>query len=144
MKRTKYLSLIVLCAAQVFAASTRCNPKDGPPGWRSFVDRAQRLCFQYPPQYSRIQTPKSTTPKSTTPKRKILLKLRLQDYEGYIDVWLDERPFDPQRLDELTYSSNYPEERKINGLTFYYNGPGGGGVDYPDDFLFNLHGKILT
>ena len=73
----------------------------------------------------------------------MLLNLKLQGSEGYIDVWLDERPFDLQRLDHITHSSNYPEERKINGLSFYYNGPGGGGVDYPDDFLFNLQGKIL-
>ena len=36
-----------------------------------------------------------------------------------------------------------PEERKIGPLSFYYNGPGGGVVDYSDNYLFNLRGKLL-
>jgi hypothetical protein len=31
----------------------------------------------------------------------------------------------------------------LGGVTFYYVAPGGGGVFYPDDYLFNLRGKIL-
>ena len=36
-----------------------------------------------------------------------------------------------------------PEPLQVNGETFYYYGPGGGGVAYPDQYFFNLKGKTL-
>ena len=62
--------------------------------------------------------------------------------EGQIYVWLDKR-FKLEQLDDISRSGNPLEPTQINGLTFYYDGPGGGGVDYPDDYLFILRGKIL-
>jgi len=44
----------------------------------------------------------------------------------------EEVPWKPCRLHDL-----------LCHYTFYYTGPGGGGVDYSDDYLFNLHGKLL-
>jgi hypothetical protein len=61
--------------------------------------------------------------------------------EGQIYFCL-ERRFKPQQLDEISQSGNPPEPTKIGGLTFYYNHPGGG-VDYSDDYLFKLRGKLL-
>jgi hypothetical protein len=55
---------------------------------------------------------------------------------------LDKR-FRLEHLDDISRSGNPPEPTQINGLTFYYVGPGGGGVDYLDDSLFKLRGKIL-
>jgi hypothetical protein len=37
-----------------------------------------------------------------------------------------------------------PESVRIGKNKFYYYGPGGGGVSYPDGYYFNLHGKILV
>jgi hypothetical protein len=37
-----------------------------------------------------------------------------------------------------------PEPVRIGKNTFYYYGPGGGGVSYPDGYYFNLRGKILV
>jgi hypothetical protein len=37
-----------------------------------------------------------------------------------------------------------PEPFQIGKDTFYYYGPGGGGVTYPDVYYFNLRGKILA
>ena len=62
---------------------------------------------------------------------------------GDIVVWFDQYPFGEQRFEELSRSGNPPEVTKIGQYTFRYNGPGGGGVDYSDDYLFNLHGKLL-
>jgi hypothetical protein len=128
----RYFALIVLCATQMFAANVPCNAKNAPSGWKTFIDRVHRFCFQYPPQYSRFQ--------NLEPTRNSIVSLRSK---GDIEVWIDDLPFGPQRLEELSRSGNPPVEQKMNGLTFYYNGPGGGGVDYSDDFLFNLRGKIL-
>jgi len=36
-----------------------------------------------------------------------------------------------------------PEPVRIGDNTFYYYGPGGGGVFYPDQYYFNLKGKTL-
>ena len=37
-----------------------------------------------------------------------------------------------------------PEPVHAGKNTFYYYGPGGGGVQYPDGYYFNLRGKILV
>ncbi len=123
--------LSILCFAQMsIAADVPCSAKSGPTGWHTFVDRTHRFCFQYPPIYKVVRD---------TSKRKSVVALGA---EGQIYVWLDKR-FQLKQLDDISRSGNPPEPTKINGVTFYYVGPGGGGVDYSDDFLFNLRGKIL-
>ena len=37
-----------------------------------------------------------------------------------------------------------PEPVGIGNHTFYYWGPGGGGVSYPDQYFFNLRGTELS
>jgi hypothetical protein len=37
-----------------------------------------------------------------------------------------------------------PEPVRLGKHTFYYYGPGGGGVSYPDGYYYNLRGKILV
>ena len=37
-----------------------------------------------------------------------------------------------------------PATMRIAGRVFYFYGPGGGGVDYPDQYLMELSGKILA
>ena len=37
-----------------------------------------------------------------------------------------------------------PEPIHIAQYTIYYYGPGGGGVQYADQYFFNLRGKTLT
>ena len=36
-----------------------------------------------------------------------------------------------------------PTSLTLNNNVFYYYGPGGGGVEYPDIYFYNLNGKIL-
>jgi hypothetical protein len=120
-----------VCFAQMsIAVDAPCSAKSGPSGWRTFVDRAHRFCFQYPPTFKAVRD---------TSKRKSIVVL---DAEGPIYVWFDRR-FKLQQLDEISRSGNPPEPTKFNGVTFYYDGPSGGGVGYSDDFLFILRGKIL-
>jgi hypothetical protein len=113
-----------------FAGEVPCSTKNAPTGWHTFVDRTHKFCFQYPPVYKAVRD---------TSERKSIVVLNA---EGQIYVWLDKR-FSLQQLEDISRSGNPPETTKINGLLFYYVGPGGGGVDYSDDFLFNLRGKIL-
>jgi len=37
-----------------------------------------------------------------------------------------------------------PTSKIIGQNTFYYYGPGGGGVAYPDQYFYNLNGKLLV
>jgi hypothetical protein len=113
-----------------FSADAPCSAQSGPAGWRTFVDRTHRFCFQYPPSYKAIRD---------TSNRGSIVALQA---EGQIYVWLDKR-FKLEQLDDISRSGNPPGPTQINGLTFYYVGPGGGGVEYSDDYLFNLRGKIL-
>jgi hypothetical protein len=121
---------IFLCCQMSVAADVPCSAKSGPAGWRTFVDRTHRFCFQYPPIYKAVRD---------TSERRSIVVLQAQ---GRIYIWLDKR-FKLEQLDDISRSGNPPEPTQINGLTFYYDGPGGGGVDYPDDYLFILRGKIL-
>ena len=44
-----------------------------------------------------------------------------------------------------TGSQDIPPKAVTSGLnTFYYYGPGGGGVNYPDQYFYNLNGKLLV
>jgi|SRR5579863_2429200 len=128
-----YLVVVILLfgfAQMSGAGDVPCSAKSGPAGWLTFVDRTHRFCFQYPPTYKAIRD---------TSSRRSVVAL---EAEGRIYVWLDKR-FKLEQLDDISRSGNPPERTQINGVTFYYVGPGGGGVDYPDDYLFKLQGKIL-
>lgn len=58
----------------------------------------------------------------------------------------ENKSFNLQRLAQLAPTGiDYPpEERTVGPNTVYYYGPGGGGVEYPDRFFFNVKGKTLT
>jgi len=135
LRSSTYLTLLLSMfyfAQTSVAADVPCSAKSGPAGWRTFVDRTHRFCFQYPPTYKTIPD---------TSERRSIVAL---DAEGEIYVWLDKRPFKVEELEAFSRSGNPPPEpTKIGGVTFYYVGPGGGGVFYPDDYFFNLRGKIL-
>jgi hypothetical protein len=61
-------------------------------------------------------------------------------------VYLQTTPFDLESFIKgaPTGSESPPEPVKIGDYTFYYYGPGGGGVCYPDQYFFNLLRKTLT
>lgn len=67
------------------------------------------------------------------------------DRTGKILVALDRREFSVQTLQELYAHTGWvaPDQMQIGKHTFYYYGVGGGGVDYPDSFFYNLDGHIL-
>ena len=133
MRNSAYVAflLLMVCLAQrSVAADVPCSAKSGLAGWRTFVDRTHRFCLQYPAIYKAVR--------DTSGRRSIVVL----EAEAQIYVWLDRR-FKLQQLGDISRSGNPPEPTQINGVTFYHVGPGGGGVHYSDDYLFNLRGKIL-
>ncbi len=49
------------------------------------------------------------------------------------------RKYAPTGLEDID-----PVLKTINGKSFYYYGPGGGGVNYPDQFFYDANGKIFV
>jgi hypothetical protein len=72
----------------------------------------------------------------------ILVQLDDIRVRGLAPVW---GPFDLHSFirGAPTGIESPPEPLQVNGETFYYYGPGGGGVSYPDQYFFNLKGKTL-
>ncbi|HEX3820180.1 MAG TPA: hypothetical protein VHW45_07600 [Candidatus Sulfotelmatobacter sp.] len=121
---------LISCLPQASVSKTLSCASEKP-DWKVYVDHTHGFCFQYPAAYK---------PEPDTTKRHGILVIVA---EGEIFIWLDKRPFKEERLEELSRSGNPAVPQKIGKLTFYYNGPGGGGVDYSDDYLFDLRGRIL-
>lgn len=127
------IALVFLVAQRSLAGDVTCDSEQGLAGWRVYVDHKSRFCFRYPAAYKIKRDP----------SRRGGMIVDLSAEGGDVLVWFDQFPFGKQRFEELSRSGNPPEMRKIGQYIFHYNGPGGGGVDYSDDYLFNLHGKLL-
>ena len=72
-------------------------------------------------------------------------KLQDEKTKANIRVCVLHERFRPSTLMRMapTGIDSPPEPVRIERNTFYYYGPGGGGVSYPDGYYFNLRGKIL-
>jgi hypothetical protein len=136
--------------------SQPCSVKSGPSGWRIYVDRLHGFCFSYPSTYAVVAKPwleKYTNNKIAleyfreAAKQGRLLRLQnRQETSAFIIVFLEDEPFDLQRFvrGAPTGIETPPEPRQVGTQTFYYYGPGGGGVAYADQYFFNLKGKTLS
>jgi hypothetical protein len=60
-------------------------------------------------------------------------------------VFLEDQPFNLESFvpGAPTGIEDPPEPKQFGSETFYYYGPGGGGVEYPDQYFYNLKGKTL-
>lgn len=75
-----------------------------------------------------------------------LVNLSSQEYKNTIRIDLDPQKFSLDYLRKYapTGSENFAPQPKTFGTnTFYYYGPGGGGVNYADQYFYNLNGQIL-
>ncbi|MEK9181174.1 MAG: hypothetical protein AAB871_02995 [Patescibacteria group bacterium] len=59
--------------------------------------------------------------------------------QGQFDLDRVMREYAPTGLQDIL-----PVVKVIGQNTFYYYGPGGGGVEYPDQYFYNLAGKLLV
>jgi len=132
-------------------------PVETASGWRTYVDRLHGFCFSYPRTYTRVANPwlKEYT---NAPDKSVLERLRKaaqehrllrlqnkKDTTAGIIVSLEDEPFNLESFvaGAPTGIEDPPERRQIGQETFYYYGPGGGGVAYPDQYFFDLKGKTL-
>ena len=133
-----------------------CPTGDVPKGWKTYVNSKYRFCLSYPPNYApntRAVIAKDSGDQENT---RALLKmmdegrlLQLQDARGpeaAIWVMVDTEAWDLNALVKSapTGQEGPPQPRIIGGQVFYYYGPGGGGVCYPDQFFYDLRGKPLS
>ncbi|MGA8877762.1 MAG: hypothetical protein WCC25_08625 [Candidatus Korobacteraceae bacterium] len=133
-----------------------CPTTETPPGWKTYVNEKYRFCFSYPPIYTPVDEPwgpkYSDTPEYADQLRKAAEEWRLsrlddaQEAGDSVIIQIGTGPFDLQELIKCapTGEEGPPRPSEILGRTFYYYGPGGGGVCYPDQFFYNLRGKTLT
>lgn len=135
-----FVAILLLAACQSVHAQTPekavpCANPSPADGWRTYVDQIHGFCFQYPPSYKRTIGAKHSKE----------IKFRSLRPEAFIYVLFDDKPFHLERFvtNAPTGVMEPPESVEIGGRTFYYYGPGGGGVDYPDRYFFNLRGKTL-
>ncbi len=134
-----------------------CPVKTAPSGWQTYVDRSHGFCFSYPPTYTPVAQPwlkiyTNAPDKSALERlRKAAQEHRLlrlqnkQDTSAGIIVSLDDEPFDLESFvaGAPTGIDSPPERKQIGPEIFYYYGPGGGGVEYADQYFFDLKGKTL-
>src|SRR5271170_6532433 len=96
MRSSVYFAVLfsIFCCAPIsVAADAPCTAKSGPLGWRTFVDRTHRFCFQYPPTYKTIRD---------NSERRSIVALQAA---GQIYVW-QERRFKLKQLDDISRSGN--------------------------------------
>ncbi len=121
---------------QVSAGSSiPCIPKGATARWKTYVDRAHGFCLLYPPTYTGVPNA----------ARRGTVTLRTSHSGANIFISFEDRAFDLQRFLERapTGYDAPPEPMKAGPNTFYYYGPGGGGVSYADQYFFDLKGKTL-
>jgi hypothetical protein len=137
---------VVLIAALAACSAASAQKADSSPcrtrgqgqtsTWGVYTDLGHRFCFRYPTSYTPVAQPKSICRKPT-----------LRDEKAGADIYVCAGA-EGFRLSALaegapTGIDSPPEAVRIGDNTFYYYGPGGGGVSYPDQYFFNLHGKTL-
>ncbi|MBZ5704838.1 MAG: hypothetical protein LAN63_05755 [Acidobacteriia bacterium] len=104
--------------------------------WRTYIDRPHGFCFQHPATYKRVHTEFD---------KKQVVTLQREQPDGKIYVVFEDKPFDLQGFVAAapTGYDSPPEPFQAGPNTFYYYGPGGGGVAYADQFFYELKGKTL-
>ncbi len=144
IKISVWISAFVILSSSSLLAQT-VSPNT-PPGWKTYLDKVHGFSFAYPAIYKRIcwqNTNDQDANKAAAEGRWV--GLRHQRGDASIDFYLENDRFD---LDGLTkhaptgYDSPPPAVQEGDN-TFYCYGPGGGGVQYADQFFFNLKGKTL-
>src|SRR5258708_14736993 len=137
--RTKpaFIAILLLAACHSVQAQTSaekrvpCGTPSPADGWRTYVERIHGFCFRYPSSYKRLLNAKNQA-----------TEFRTSHSDAFILVRFEDNPFDLQRFGETAPSGSEspPSPVQVGEYTFYYYGAGGGGVDYPDKYFFNLRG----
>jgi len=125
-----------VCLSQAHAlGKPPCVPGGHEADWRVYVDDHRHFCFLYPKVYVPTHDGKDVQGMAT---------LHSPDLD--ITIGCCEPSFDLQALvSSAPTGVEFPPDPYVAGSNkFYYYGPGGGGISYPDQFFYNLHGKTLS
>jgi hypothetical protein len=118
-----------------------------PRGWKTYVDRVHGFAFAYPPIYKRIRRPdrENWPEQATAAAEGRWVGLQHQRSDARIDFILGDERFDLNSfVRNAPTGVEFPPSWVIEGDNLFYEyGAGGGGVEYPDQFFFNLKGKTL-
>lgn len=154
--------VLLTCAPLVSQTSRKhrepCPVNGAPSGWPTYIDRVHGFCFSYPSTYVPVAQPwlekytHSPDKKSLEHLRKAAQEVRLlrlqngRDTTASIVLFIENQPFNLESFvaGAPTGIEDPPEPKHFGIETFYYYGPGGGGVSYPDNYFFDLKGKTLT
>jgi hypothetical protein len=151
--------LLAVCCTSVFAAQrpNPCAAHRTQSTWHIFVDNQNRFCFEYPPQYQ--VAPTRTAPGvGGIPANEWVVRLATKPQPMELSVADDE---DNATINVIAYGAQFkrsglsrfaptgmedtpPKRIHTARWEFYYYGPGGGGVDYPDLFYFDLRGRMFS
>jgi hypothetical protein len=131
--------LLVGCfGSRQAAAASRipCVAQGATAGWKTYIDRKHGFCLLYPPIYKRV---------SNTIRQEDIVTLSRSDLEASIYIAFEDKAFNLQSFVERapTGYDSPPDPVRAGPSTFYYYGPGGGGVSYADQYFFYLKGKTL-
>ena len=134
--------IILLAASSLLAQATKRNPcvssaDSETSRWRVYADPKHQFCFRYPQSYEAIASPQKVCNKP---------KLHAKRTGGDIYVCASGGKFDLSAMAGKgpTGIEDPPQPIQAGRNTFYYWGPGGGGVSYADQYYFDLHGKELS
>lgn len=145
-----------LCLRSQTVQQSPCKADDNHPGWQIYVNHDFGFCLLYPPNYHEMPTPPRDEYSST---RLFLGNLMLNDLPpgthgspvnneagiGFVSIPKD---FSVQQMQVCCAPTGLddtpPATVHLGKRVFYFYGPGGGGVDYPDQYLMELNGKILA
>jgi hypothetical protein len=131
-----------------------CGADTAHPGWRVYTNREFRFCLQYPPKYHEVPAP---PPDQFSNTRRflgslVLNSLPLGTYGGAVDNKASiafayiPKHFSMSQMQACcapTGADEPPAPVRLGRHVFYFYGAGGGGVDYPDEYLMEMNGKIL-
>ncbi len=133
-------------------SASRCPISNLEKGWTVFVDPVHRFCFQYPSTYEQLRPP--FEPDRFHPDAKVIaqfesaeLRRATEEDRARAAIFLSfsKVSFNLQNFisDAPTGVERPPSPVRFGALTFFYYGPGGGGVAYDDIYYFNLHNRTL-
>ncbi len=106
--------------------------------WRTYSNSQYGFSFKYPAQYS--ETGVAGGPDNA------LVAFYDETQDTTVLVALSTKKFTMANLHSYAPTGSEdvdPVQASFGDNTFYYYGPGGGGVAYPDRYFYNLDGNIL-